>query len=156
MLLSVMVTKGKYCFVREHKRNYILLHSNTVKTLKGLRQTRLERCTLWSTQKFQRYSWSHIMDDSDISRLLNNHSSKELWTYITYSKGMEKATTVSKGNNGIQGRYCDNVIWGHCWSNNGLGFTVATICSNNEPILLQCVPTMIPDSTVSTKCSNNE
>jgi hypothetical protein len=50
------------------------------------------------------------MDDSDISRLLNNHSSKELWTYITYSKGMEKATTVSKGNNGIQGRYCDNVI----------------------------------------------
>jgi hypothetical protein len=54
-------------------------HDNTV-------NTRLERCALWSTQKFQRCSLRHNTDD-DVNKATKG---------ITYAKMVSKATAVSK------------------------------------------------------------
>jgi hypothetical protein len=41
---------------------------------------------------------------------VDNHGSKELWTYITLTQ------KNIKGNSGIQSHYCENVILGHGWN----------------------------------------
>jgi hypothetical protein len=60
-----------------------------------------------------------------------------------------------KGNNGIHGHYCDNMIRRHCCERTVTSIPIsATLCSNNY-LCLKCVQTMASDPIVATVCSIN-
>jgi hypothetical protein len=88
--------------------------------------TRLERCTLWSTLRFQRCSSRHIKGGDVTGCFVDGHSSKELWARSLLFE------TSDKGNNAIHCQCCDNAIQGHCWLIMTVVPTAVTMNPNND------------------------